>query len=86
MIMLSRIILGLHYPTDVVIAALIGSFALSCWALCLCDRHSQSILTCHFQKSACHLLSIDLYQFCYVRHACVTFHQLNKDDMGLFWK
>lgn len=26
MIMLSRIILGLHYPTDVVIAALIGSF------------------------------------------------------------
>ena len=26
MIMLSRIILGLHYPTDVVIAALIGPF------------------------------------------------------------
>jgi undecaprenyl-diphosphatase len=26
MIMLSRIILGLHYPTDVVVAALIGSF------------------------------------------------------------
>ena len=27
MIMLSRIILGLHYPTDVVVAALLGSFA-----------------------------------------------------------
>ena len=25
MIMLSRVILGLHYPTDVVVAALIGS-------------------------------------------------------------
>ena len=80
-----RIILGLHYPTDVVIAALIGSFVAFYASLVSCD-HSQRQYPhlAIFKKSLSFTFNLFM-SFCYVRHTYVTFHQFNKDEV-CFWE